>query len=53
MGVKPMTSRLEGPAFYPYLSARRNLQMLADYDDDPGTRGRIDEVLALVELSDR
>src|SRR5207248_9780532 len=42
---------VEGPAFYPYLSARRNLELLADYDDGP--RGRIDEVLGLVELRDR
>ena len=42
---------VEGPAFYPYLSARRNLELLADYDDGP--RSRIDEVLDLVELRDR
>jgi ABC-2 type transport system ATP-binding protein len=42
---------VEGPAFYPYLSARRNLELLADYDDGP--RSRIDEVLELVELRDR
>src|SRR5438093_918349 len=42
---------VEGPAFYPYLSARRNLELLADYDDGP--RARIDEVLELVELRDR
>jgi ABC-2 type transport system ATP-binding protein len=43
---------VEGPAFYPYLSARRNLELLADYDDG-GARGRMDEVLEIVELSDR
>ena len=43
---------VEGPAFYPYLSARRNLELLADYDDG-GARDRIDEVLELVELRDR
>jgi ABC-2 type transport system ATP-binding protein len=42
---------VEGPAFYPYLSARRHLELLADYDDGP--RSRIDEVLELVELRDR
>jgi ABC-2 type transport system ATP-binding protein len=42
---------VEGPAFYPYLSARRNLELLADYDDGP--RARIDEVLELAELRDR
>src|ERR1700716_3638510 len=40
---------VEGPLFYPYLSARRNLRLLADYDGD-GARSRIDEVLDIVEL---
>jgi ABC-2 type transport system ATP-binding protein len=43
---------VEGPRFYPYLSGRKNLQLLADYDDG-GARARIDEVLELVELRDR
>ena len=43
---------VEGPRFYPYLSGRRNLQLLADYDE-PTSRPRIDEVLELVELRDR
>ena len=43
---------VEGPRFYPYLSGRRNLQLLADYDE-PGSRARIEEVLELVELRDR
>ena len=43
---------VEGPRFYPYLSGRRNLQLLADYDEPP-SRPRIDEVLELVELRDR
>src|SRR5262249_28440038 len=43
---------VEGPRFYPYLSGRRNLELLADYDD-PVSRGLIDEVLELVELRDR
>jgi ABC-2 type transport system ATP-binding protein len=43
---------VEGPRFYPYLSARRHLELLADYDGD-GARRRIDEVLDLVELRDR
>lgn len=43
---------VEGPRFYPYLSGRRNLRLLADLDD--GDRpGRIDEVLELVELRER
>ena len=43
---------VEGPRFYPYLSGRRNLELLADYDGD-GARSRIDEVLEVVELRDR
>jgi ABC-2 type transport system ATP-binding protein len=43
---------VEGPRFYPDLSGRRNLRLLADYDE-PTTRSRIDEVLELVELRDR
>src|SRR4029079_5762683 len=38
--------------FYPYLSGRRNLRLLADYDA-PRTRDRIEEVLELVELHER
>jgi ABC-2 type transport system ATP-binding protein len=43
---------VEGPRFYPYLSARRNLRMLADYDGGDA-RKRVDEVLDLVELRER
>jgi ABC-2 type transport system ATP-binding protein len=43
---------VEGPRFYPYLSGRRNLRLLADYDE-PVSRSRIDEVLEIVELRDR
>jgi ABC-2 type transport system ATP-binding protein len=43
---------VEGPRFYPYLSGRRNLELLADYDD-PVSRPRIEEVLEIVELRDR
>lgn len=43
---------VEGPRFYPYLSGRRNLELLAAYDE-PSSRGRIDEVLDIVELRDR
>jgi ABC-2 type transport system ATP-binding protein len=43
---------VEGPRFYPYLSARRNLRLLADYDDR-GARLRIDEMLELVDLHTR
>jgi ABC-2 type transport system ATP-binding protein len=43
---------VEGPRFYPYLSGRKNLRLLADYDE-PGSSSRIDEVLELVELRER
>jgi ABC-2 type transport system ATP-binding protein len=43
---------VEGPRFYPYLSGRRNLRLLADYDE-PVSRSRIEEVLETVELRDR
>jgi ABC-2 type transport system ATP-binding protein len=43
---------VEAPRFYPYLSARKNLEMLAALDGD-GAAGRIDEVLKIVELTPR
>ncbi len=43
---------VEAPRFYPYLSARKNLRLLADYDGGQA-RGRIEELLELVELNDR
>jgi ABC-2 type transport system ATP-binding protein len=43
---------VEAPRFYPYLTGRRNLHLLADYDE-PVSRSRIEEVLELVELRDR
>jgi ABC-2 type transport system ATP-binding protein len=43
---------VEEPRFYPYLSGRRNLRLLADYDE-PRTRALVEEVLELVELRDR
>jgi ABC-2 type transport system ATP-binding protein len=43
---------VEGPRFYPYLSGRKNLRLLADYDGG-GARDRIEEVLEVVELRDR
>jgi ABC-type multidrug transport system ATPase subunit len=44
-------SMIESPAFYPYLSGLDNLRLLAEYADVP--RERIDEVLELVDLTDR
>jgi ABC-2 type transport system ATP-binding protein len=43
---------VEEPRFYPYLTARKNLALLAAYDGGDA-RARIDEVLELVELADR
>jgi ABC-2 type transport system ATP-binding protein len=43
---------VEAPTFYPYLSGRRNLELLAAYDG-AGARGRIDQALATVELTAR
>jgi ABC-2 type transport system ATP-binding protein len=43
---------VEGPRFYPYLSGRKNLRLLADLDGG-AKPGRIDEVLDTVELRER
>ena len=43
---------VEEPRFYPYLSAQKNLELLAAFDAD-GASGRIGEVLDVVELTDR
>ncbi|GLY77481.1 ABC transporter ATP-binding protein [Actinoallomurus iriomotensis] len=42
---------VEAPRFYPYLSGRRNLALLADLDGG-GARARIDTSLEVVGLSD-
>ncbi|MFD9891036.1 ABC transporter ATP-binding protein [Amycolatopsis sp. NPDC059027] len=42
---------IEGPAFYPYLSARTNLRILADHAGVG--RARVDAVLGTVSLTDR
>jgi ABC-2 type transport system ATP-binding protein len=43
---------VEGPRFYPYLSGRKNLRLLADLDGG-SSRSRIEEVLEVVELRER
>jgi ABC-2 type transport system ATP-binding protein len=43
---------VEAPRFYPYLTARKNLELLAALDGG-GARERIDEVLDVVELAPR
>jgi ABC-2 type transport system ATP-binding protein len=43
---------VEAPRFYPYLSGRKNLELLAAFDGG-GAKARIEDVLDTVELSDR
>src|SRR5579884_3959990 len=43
---------VEAPTFYPYLTGRRNLELLAAFDGG-GARERIDQALEEVELADR
>jgi ABC-2 type transport system ATP-binding protein len=43
---------VEAPTFYPYLTGRRNLELLAAFDGD-GSSSRIDQALDTVELSHR
>ncbi|HUZ82438.1 MAG TPA: ABC transporter ATP-binding protein, partial [Gaiellaceae bacterium] len=43
---------VEGPRFYPYLSGRRNLRLLGDFDGGVAS-ARVEEVLDIVELRDR
>jgi ABC-2 type transport system ATP-binding protein len=43
---------VEAPRFYPYLDGRTNLRLLAGLDGG-GANKRVDEVLDVVELSDR
>ena len=44
-------SLIESPAFYPYLSGRDNLRVLAEYAEVPAAR--VDAVLDLVDLTGR
>jgi ABC-2 type transport system ATP-binding protein len=43
---------VEAPRFYPYMTGRKNLELLAALDGN-GARGRIDEVLDVVDLAAR
>ena len=43
---------VEAPTFYPYLTARRNLELLAAFDGGDAPK-RIDQALETVELSER
>jgi len=49
--VAALAGFVEEPAFYPYLSGRQNLEMLATLDGGNGSR--IDELLRLVDLHHR
>ena len=44
---------VEEPSFYPYLSGRANLEVLAELDDDDTARTRIGRVLEQVDLGKR
>jgi ABC-2 type transport system ATP-binding protein len=50
-GLARIGSLIEGPGFYPYLSGRENLRVIADYASVNGKR--VDEVLDMVELTSR
>jgi ABC-2 type transport system ATP-binding protein len=50
-GLAGIGALVEAPAFYPYLSARQNLRVLADMTGTAYTR--VDEVLEVVELTER
>ncbi len=52
LALQGVAGFVEAPRFYPYLTGRKNLELLAALDGDGATR-RIEEVLATVELSDR
>ncbi len=43
---------VEAPTFYPYLTGRRNLELLAAFDGD-GAASRVDDALVRVELLER
>jgi ABC-2 type transport system ATP-binding protein len=43
---------VEAPRFYPYLTGRKNLELLAAFDGG-GASGRVNDALETVELSDR
>src|SRR5438067_382904 len=43
---------VEAPTFYPYLTARRNLELLAAFDGN-GASSRLDQALETVELAGR
>jgi len=50
-GLKKIGALIESPGFYPYLSGRENLRVVADYAGV--SQKRVDEVLDIVELASR
>jgi ABC-type multidrug transport system ATPase subunit len=50
-GLARIGSLIESPGFYPYLSGRENLRVIADLASVP--QKRVDEVLDIVELASR
>ena len=44
---------VEDPSFYPYLSGRANLELLAELDGDASAHARIDEAFERVQLTPR
>jgi ABC-2 type transport system ATP-binding protein len=50
-GLRRIGSLIESPAFYPYLSGRENLRVMADYAGVPQTR--VNAALEEVDLLDR
>lgn len=50
-GLKRVGALIESPVFYPYLSGKRNLSIMAKYSGVP--RSRVDTVLEQVELTER
>jgi ABC-2 type transport system ATP-binding protein len=52
LALEGVAGFVEAPTFYPYLTGRRNLELLAAFDGDDA-RSRIDGALDTVELSGR
>jgi len=50
-GLRKIGSLVESPAFYPYLSGRENLRIVADYAGVP--HARVDGALREVDLAER
>jgi ABC-2 type transport system ATP-binding protein len=50
-GLRSIGALVEGPGFYPYLSGRRNLEVLAAYRGLPGSA--VADVLGRVDLTER